>query len=83
LLLRNDYPVDAAEDSPRRECIEAVAEVKTGLPTVYMMSRPQRKLEDRYRPNSQRQYMVASPVCASWNQMTGWLRVVDSLRRAA
>ena len=27
--------------------------------------------------------VVASPVCASWNQMTGWLRAVDSLRQAA
>ena len=27
--------------------------------------------------------MVASPICASWNRFRGWLRAVDSLRRAA
>lgn len=26
---------------------------------------------------------MASPICASWNQMAGWLRAVDGLRRAA
>ena len=26
---------------------------------------------------------LASPVCASWNQLHGWLRAVDGLRRAA
>lgn len=26
---------------------------------------------------------VASPICASWNQMAGWLRAVEGLRRAA
>ena len=27
--------------------------------------------------------MVASPILASWNQLRGWLRAVDGLRRAA
>jgi hypothetical protein len=26
---------------------------------------------------------LASPICASWNQLDGWLRAVDGLRRAA
>jgi hypothetical protein len=26
---------------------------------------------------------LASPICASWNQMASWLRAVDGLRRAA
>jgi hypothetical protein len=26
---------------------------------------------------------VASPIYASWNQLDGWLRAVDGLRRAA
>lgn len=26
---------------------------------------------------------VASPMCASWNQLSGWLRAVDGLRRVA
>jgi hypothetical protein len=26
---------------------------------------------------------VASPISASWNQLKGWLRAVDGLRRAA
>ena len=26
---------------------------------------------------------MASPICASWNQMAGWLRAVEGLRRAA
>jgi hypothetical protein len=26
---------------------------------------------------------VASPICASWNQLSGWLQAVDGLRRAA
>lgn len=26
---------------------------------------------------------MASPICASWNQLRGWLRTVDGLRRAA
>ncbi len=26
---------------------------------------------------------LASPICASWNQLDGWLRAVDGLRHAA
>lgn len=26
---------------------------------------------------------VASPICVSWNQLRGWLRAVEGLRRAA
>ena len=31
----------------------------------------------------QRKLGMASPISASWNQLKGWLRAVDGLRRAA
>ena len=38
--------------------------------------RPEAFLDGQYET-------LASPIYASWNQLYGWLRVVDGLRRAA
>lgn len=34
-------------------------------------------------PSESADERVVSPICASWNQLEGWLRAVDGLRRAA